>query len=185
MVYVTHDQVEAMTLADRIVVMNGGRIEQVGSPLELYEQPSSMFVAGFIGSPAMNFLKGRISGVEHGRAQVDLALGPRIEVAVKDGAVTGSEVALGIRPEHIRLATPGDPGSHTGPAFMVEMLGSDTFVHLREGEESIVVRDSLARHVRMDDSVTISLPPSACYLFDRNGMRLSADRDWTRRIAHP
>ena len=76
MIYVTHDQVEAMTLADRIVVMNAGRIEQIGAPLELYERPANLFVAGFIGSPAMNFLKGQIAALKDGTATVSLGLGP-------------------------------------------------------------------------------------------------------------
>ena len=175
MVYVTHDQVEAMTLADRIVVMNGGRIEQVGSPLELYENPANRFVAGFIGSPAMNFLKGRVaasrratwraSSCRSGR-RVDIRLARRIEV--------GAEVTVGVRPEHLRLANAGDAGAYTGEAFMVEMLGSDTFIHLREAGEDLVIRDSNARRVRMGDRVTVSVPSAACYLFGPDGTQLGA-----------
>ncbi len=101
MIYVTHDQVEAMTLADRIVVMNAGRIEQIGAPLELYERPANLFVAGFIGSPAMNFLKGQIAALKDGTATVSLGLGPRIDVALAERSDVGQTVTLGIRPEHI------------------------------------------------------------------------------------
>jgi multiple sugar transport system ATP-binding protein len=176
MIYVTHDQVEAMTLADRIVVMNGGRIEQVGTPLELYERPANLFVAGFIGSPAMNFLKGRIIAIEQGTARVQLALGPALDIALSEAAVAGMEVTVGVRPEHLHLGREGTPQAHTGQAYMVEMLGSDTFIHLREAGEDIVVRDSRARQVRMGDKVTITIPSAACYLFGENGKRLSAAR---------
>ena len=175
MVYVTHDQVEAMTLADRIVVMNGGRIEQIGRPLDLYERPANRFVAGFIGSPAMNFLQGRVGAVEHGRAQIDLALGLQVQLLLIRPTARGAEVTVGIRPEHVRLAAQGASDAHTSKAVMVEMLGSDTFIHLREQDESIVIRDSRARRIHMGDQVTISLPPSACYVFDQDGRRISAD----------
>jgi multiple sugar transport system ATP-binding protein len=177
MIYVTHDQVEAMTLADRIVVMNGGRIEQIGSPLELYERPANLFVAGFIGSPAMNFLKGHINTVQNSTARVRLALGPTLEIALNEELPAGAEVTLGVRPEHLRLAREGAPSTHSGQAYMVELLGSDTFIHLREAGEDIVVRDSNARHVRMGDAVTISIPPAACHLFDKAGRRVSATRE--------
>src|SRR5262249_50747526 len=92
MIYVTHDQVEAMTLADRIVVMNAGRIEQVGSPLDLYERPANRFVAGFIGSPAMNFLKARVANLENGYARVALSLGPSVDIDLARRVEVGSEV---------------------------------------------------------------------------------------------
>ena len=185
MVYVTHDQVEAMTLADRIVVMNGGRIEQIGSPLDLYERPANRFVAGFIGSPAMNFLKGCVGAVEHRRTRIHLKLGLDVEVLLDERVAVGTSVTLGIRPEHIHLAAQGDAATHAGPAFMVELLGSDTFIHLREGDESIVIRDHRARRVRTGDRVTISLPPPACYVFDEHGSRVSMnervrEQEWTR-----
>jgi multiple sugar transport system ATP-binding protein len=174
MIYVTHDQVEAMTLADRIVVMNAGRIEQVGSPLELYERPVNRFVAGFIGSPAMNFLAGRVAAMADGRATVALALGPRVAIAVDRRLEPGTAVTLGIRPEHLRLGEVAGAPAHSGEAFMVEMLGSDTFIHLREGDEDIVIRDASARRLRIGDRVTVSLPEAACYLFGADGSQLAA-----------
>jgi multiple sugar transport system ATP-binding protein len=177
MVYVTHDQVEAMTLADRIVVMNAGRIEQVGTPLELYENPANRFVAGFIGSPAMNFLKGRVAAVEGNKARVSLSLGPSVDIGLAHHAEIGAEVTVGVRPEHLRLGNDGDSGTHTGEAFMVEMLGSDTFIHLREAGEDLVIRDSMARRVRMGDPVTVSVPSAACYLFGSDGAQLGDRHD--------
>ena len=177
MIYVTHDQVEAMTLADRIVVMNAGRIEQIGAPLELYERPANLFVAGFIGSPAMNFLKGQIAALKDGTATVSLGLGPRIDVALAERSDVGQTVTLGIRPEHIPLTTePRKSGDHTARASLVEMLGSDTFVYLRDAGETMVVRDSGGRRLKRGDAVTISFPSFACHLFDGSGRRISADR---------
>ncbi|MFV0335809.1 MAG: ABC transporter ATP-binding protein, partial [Tropicimonas sp.] len=173
MIYVTHDQVEAMTLADRIVVMNAGRIEQVGAPLELYEQPCNRFVAGFLGSPAMNFLKGTVTEVSAGVAQVDLAAGAMIAVPLERGVPAGSAVELGIRPEHVRLNDDGEGPEISGRAGVVEMLGSDTFVHVQKGEETIVVRDSQARRLKAGADVRLTLPLRACHLFDPGGQRIS------------
>jgi multiple sugar transport system ATP-binding protein len=183
MVYVTHDQVEAMTLADRIVVMNGGRIEQVGTPLDLYTQPANLFVAGFIGSPAMNMLKGQVIGMAQDSARVRLSVGIHVDIPLRERVDVGADVTVGIRPEHLRLGGEGEPETHTGTAFVAEMLGSDTFIHLREANENIVIRDSDARWVRAGDRVTISMPSSACHLFNKEGTRVSASRGISRAIA--
>jgi multiple sugar transport system ATP-binding protein len=172
-VYVTHDQIEAMTMADKIVVMHDGIVEQIGSPLELYDRPANQFVAGFIGSPAMNFLSARIASLSGSRARVSLAIGPTLDIEVAQPVRQGAAVTVGIRPEHLKLAGPGEPGSYTGEAFMVEMLGSDTFIHLHEGEEPLVIRDSGARRARIGDPVTVSLPAAACYLFDDTGAQIA------------
>jgi multiple sugar transport system ATP-binding protein len=174
MIYVTHDQIEAMTLADRIVVMNGGRIEQVGSPLELYEQPSNLFVAGFIGSPAMNFLRGRVDAIETGRARIRLALGPSIDLVLREPTAIGTEVTVGVRPEHVRIESEDVPGVYAGQAFVVEMLGSDTFVYMRNEPENLVIRDSHARRIRAGDPLTVSFPSAKCYVFGADGRRISA-----------
>jgi multiple sugar transport system ATP-binding protein len=173
MIYVTHDQVEAMTLADRIVVMNGGRIEQVGSPLELYERPANLFVAGFIGSPAMNFLRGRIASRNGLSAQVKLALGPSVSIGLAREIDIGAHVTVGLRPEHIRLAIDDEAPTFTSVAALVEMLGSDTFVHLREGDETLILRDSRARRIARGDAVAIILSDNRCHLFDESGRRIS------------
>ncbi|TIQ33631.1 MAG: sn-glycerol-3-phosphate ABC transporter ATP-binding protein UgpC [Mesorhizobium sp.] len=174
MVYVTHDQVEAMTLADRIVVMNGGRIEQVGAPLDLYHRPANLFVAGFIGSPAMNFLKGYVESVQGPVATVALSMGPRLGIPVERRVEPGDAVTLGIRPEHVMLANEGQAGVHVIRASMVEFLGSDTFIHASEREQSLVIRDSRGRIVRAGDPIAISLPARACHLFNGAGDRISA-----------
>ena len=176
MIYVTHDQVEAMTLADRIVVMNAGKIEQVGAPLDLYERPANLFVAGFIGSPAMNFLKGYISSLKDRSATVSLALGPAIEVTLVEPAHVGDAVTLGIRPEHLTLEVDGS-GHYETRASLVEMLGSDTFIYLRNDAENIVVRDSGGRRLKAGEEVAISFPPALCHLFNADGRRISSDHD--------
>ncbi|MCV3243418.1 multiple sugar transport system ATP-binding protein [Mesorhizobium robiniae] len=173
MVYVTHDQVEAMTLADRIVVMNGGRIEQVGAPLELYHRPANLFVAGFIGSPAMNFLKGCVDKVEGNQVTISLDLGLSLTMPVSKPPQAGAEVTVGIRPEHIVLSAEGQADAFIVHASVVELLGSDTFIYVRDGEESLVIRDSGGRMARAGDRIAISLPPRACHLFNKAGQRIS------------
>jgi len=128
-VYVTHDQIEAMTMADKIVVMNHGRIEQAGAPLELYDRPANLFVAGFIGSPAMNMLAGRImdgSFIDGG--------GTRWPLPPAHSGRDGAEVVYGIRPEHLRL----DPNGIQARIQVVEPTGSETQVTLRIGEISVM-----------------------------------------------
>mgnify|MGYP002719150179 FL=1 len=133
MVYVTHDQVEAMTLADKIVVLNGGRVEQVGSPRELYERPASRFVAGFLGSPKMNFLAARLQA-PGATSLVDApVLGMTTLPFESADLAAGTLLTLGVRPEHISLkAAEADAGIVvTG----VEYLGSETYVHLETGQD--------------------------------------------------
>jgi multiple sugar transport system ATP-binding protein len=176
MVYVTHDQVEAMTLADRIVVMNAGRIEQIGSPLELYERPANLFVAGFIGSPSMNFLPGRLAGHGDGGATVTSVAGIAFQAAPAQRADAALPITIGIRPEHIVLGS-GAGIEMTGEAAVVEMLGSDTFIHLKCGEHTLVVRDSAARRMHRGDTVTVSWKRTACHLFDDSGRRIAMSSD--------
>jgi multiple sugar transport system ATP-binding protein len=173
MVYVTHDQVEAMTLADRIVVMNGGRIEQVGTPLELYHRPANLFVAGFIGSPAMNLLNGKVVATHGVVATVALSWGPTLDIPIERHVEPGQIVTLGIRPEHVELAGEGEANAHVVQASMVELLGSDTFIYANEREESLVIRDSRGRIVRAGDRIAISLPARLCHLFNGDGDRIS------------
>jgi multiple sugar transport system ATP-binding protein len=166
-VYVTHDQVEAMTMADKIVVMHDGIVEQMGSPLDLYDHPENIFVAGFIGSPAMNFLKGRVaedgSATFHAEGGAVLPLG-----AVPEGAA-GRAAVYGIRPEHIDLSDDGVPAEVT----VVEPTGSEIQVFARIGDEQItaVFRE---RH-RFEPGATIRLAPERdqVHLFDaETGKRL-------------
>jgi multiple sugar transport system ATP-binding protein len=146
MVYVTHDQVEAMTMADKIVVLQKGVIEQVGSPLDLYRTPANLFVAGFIGSPRMNFISG--------------------EAAAAHGAHT-----LGVRPEHILLSK--DAGTWSGTVGVSEHLGSDTFLHLTvDGVGPMVVRADGEVDVRHNDRVFLTPDPAKLHRFDEKGLRV-------------
>ena len=127
-VYVTHDQIEAMTMADKIVVMNAGNVEQIGAPLELYDHPNNLFVAGFIGSPRMNFLKGRVAALDGTGLSVELPSGARVALPVESRTVNaGDAVTLGLRPEALRL----DPaGPLAGTVRLVERLGGLTLIHV-------------------------------------------------------
>jgi multiple sugar transport system ATP-binding protein len=147
MIYVTHDQVEAMTMADKIVVLNVGNIEQVGSPLEVYRNPTNPFVAGFIGSPKMNFIEGR--------------------EAEKLGAST-----IGVRPEHINVTT-GD-GAWKGEVIVAEHLGADTFIHLSvEDVGTINVRVSGDLPVGSGDRIYLTPDPTKIHRFDSQGRALT------------
>ena len=127
-VYVTHDQIEAMTMADKIVVMHDGLVEQIGAPLELYDRPANRFVAGFIGSPAMNFLPARIDG-----ANIAFSAGVDFRLALKTGLETGREVVVGIRPEHLEVATDG----FEVEVVVIEPTGSETQLVARVGGQEI------------------------------------------------
>ena len=146
-VYVTHDQVEAMTMADRIVVLNAGRVEQYGSPLELYERPANLFVAGFIGSPKMNFVSGA--------------------PASRHGATT-----IGIRPEHLRIAPEGGEG-WPGTVSVAEHLGSDTFLYVDAGDLGLLtVRGIGEIHLKGGDRVWLSPDPARLHRFDKDGIAI-------------
>jgi multiple sugar transport system ATP-binding protein len=177
-IYVTHDQIEAMTMGDQIVVMKDGRIEQTGSPLELYDTPANTFVAGFIGSPAMNFLPGTLRGSGSG-AQVELEDGARLPAPPGSGGVDGQKVVFGTRPEHLALVGDlvgdGTAASIAVQVAVVEPTGADTFVACRHGskELSVVFHD---RHAFAPGS-TIRLQPDLprAHLFDAGtGRRLTA-----------
>jgi multiple sugar transport system ATP-binding protein len=169
-VYVTHDQIEAMTMGDKIVVMKDGRVEQTGRPLELYDRPANLFVAGFIGSPAMNFLPATLRR-RNGTAQVELADGTLLGTPAGTGGADGQPVILGTRPEHLALADGN--GGIPASVVVVEPTGADTFVACRhEGAElSVVFRE---RHDFAPGS-SIRLQPDLqhAHLFDAaSGQRL-------------
>ena len=154
MVYVTHDQVEAMTLADRIVVMNGGRIEQVGTPMDLYHRPANLFVAQFIGSPAMNILKGRMA---EGRPVLDPA----------------ARTSLGLRPEKLLLADDRHPALLEGKVQLVEHLGEVTLVHLQlAGGETVIAKLGGDQPIRRGAAVSLGIDPADIHSFDPEGRRL-------------
>ena len=165
MIYVTHDQVEAMTLADKIVVLRAGRIEQAGAPLQLYRDPDNRFVAGFIGSPAMNFFEGV---VESGAARAH-GLGG-VPVPVPAGAAAVASVEVGLRPNHATIDPEGD--SHA--VELTESLGGVSYVHLNApGGERMIVEAREDQPVPRGARVGVSFDPARAYLFDREtGARL-------------
>jgi len=169
MIYVTHDQVEAMTMADKIVVLSAGRIEQVGSPLELYHRPNNLFVAGFIGSPKMNFLKVNVKPAEGGNLSVALPGGVSLTMAAEGKPALG-EMTFGIRPEHIDATGTGDVVLES-KVHLAEYLGSETlfFVTLADGSELSLKADGLARE-KPGDTLKIGIHVKACHLFNRDGL---------------
>ncbi len=173
MIYVTHDQVEAMTMADKIVVLNAGIIEQVGSPLELYHRPNNMFVAGFIGSPKMNFIKATVTSVDSGKVTVALPGGSAISVPGKGLAVSSNQpVTLGVRPEHLAVTGKGDATIKV-KLRLAEYLGSETmfYTSLADGSDLSVKADGLAQGKPGAD-MEIGVPAAACHLFDASGIAL-------------
>ena len=161
-VYVTHDQVEAMTLGDRLMVLNGGYAEQFGTPIELYERPQTVFVAGFIGSPAMNFLPSRIEG-----DAVVLENGARVP-----GGAGAGQVTLGVRPEHL---VADDKGPIRLQVILAEQLGANTLVHgVLEGTDTeLVVSLAGIRSVREDEVMGFSIAREQMHLFDPEGKRIN------------
>jgi multiple sugar transport system ATP-binding protein len=173
-IYVTHDQIEAMTMGDKIVVMKDGRIEQTGSPLELYDRPANLFVAGFIGSPAMNFLPGTLRR-SNGAVQVELADGTRVGAPANNTGSDAQPVIFGTRPEHLVLADGSQGGTIPTEVVVIEPTGADTFVSCRHhgADLSVVFRE---RHSFKPGS-TIHLQPDSAraHLFDAaSGRSLAA-----------
>jgi len=175
MIYVTHDQIEAMTLADRIVVLNAGVIEQVGSPMALYEHPANLFVAGFIGSPKMNLIPATIALVGKGGASVTLAGGETIRVDVDaTRARPGDRVTLGVRPEHLTLA--GKANALSTRASFVETLGHATYAYVTLAGASEASGGTLTVQLpgdirpAMGDALTLHVAADQAHLFDADGM---------------
>jgi multiple sugar transport system ATP-binding protein len=168
MIYVTHDQTEAMTLADRIVVLNNCRIEQIGTPMEVYLRPASRFVAGFVGSPGMNFLKAEVSGT--GRASVKVAGSNPFEIDIANPGPGTYE--LGIRPEAVRVVSAEASGVATAKAKagVVERLGERTLVYCTlEDDSELIAQDDGRSTVQTGDIVTLRFDTSAVHLFDSEG----------------
>lgn len=171
MIYVTHDQIEALTLADRIVVMKNGLIQQIGPPGEVYRRPVNRFVAGFIGSPAMNFVEGRIDNGRFTAGPMGIAL-DGYEFA--DGGLPAGDVGLGLRPEHIRLGDADGPGlvGAEGQVEVVEPMGADTLLWTSIGGQPIAIRtDGESRH-RVGETVRFVLDLPKASLFGPDGARL-------------
>jgi multiple sugar transport system ATP-binding protein len=188
MVYVTHDQVEAMTLADRIVVLQAGRIEQVGSPLELYEHPKNLFVAGFIGSPAMNLLPGTLVAADADGCRLKLASGETLRCAVDASAARpGDAVTLGVRPEHLKAGV-ADNALNARVTF-VEQLGGMSYAYCRaadapaveglasdpssEGDDGVITAAvEGSQRIRSGQAMALGVPADRTYLFDAQGLAL-------------
>ena len=160
--YVTHDQVEAMTLAQRVMVMNKGIAEQIGTPVEVYEKPASRFVASFIGSPAMNLLDGRISATG---THFELEGGMTLPIGRSARECIGRNMTLGIRPEHIALSSQAEGGV---PLVVdtLEMLGADNLAHGRWGEQKLVVRLAHQHRPTAGSTLWLHLPENHLHLFD-------------------
>jgi multiple sugar transport system ATP-binding protein len=172
MIYVTHDQVEAMTLADKIVVLSAGNLEQVGSPNVLYHAPANRFVAGFIGSPKMNFFDGVIDSVTPDGVLVRYESGETQRVAVEPGnARTGDRVTVGIRPEHLHLVGAGEYGV-AARTMTVESLGDAAYLYAESGvaPEGLIARiPPLEQHER-GAALKLGAAPEHCHLFDSEGL---------------
>lgn len=181
MIYVTHDQVEAMTLADKIVVLNGGQVEQVGSPRELYERPASLFVAGFLGSPRMNFMHVPLQAPGR-NSLIDIpALGMKSLPFDSSNLTEGAQLTLGVRPEHITLnpANNGVGVTVTG----IEYLGSEVYVHLTTGEsEPLICRCDAKTDWQVGDQVALQFDDSNLHLFDADGLALKRHADASQHL---
>ena len=174
MIYVTHDQVEAMTMADKIVVLRAGRVEQVGAPLDLYNHPANQFVAGFIGSPRMNFLAGK-AVVMGGSIGVDVpGVGVIMTHASADGVAPGAAMSVGIRPEHV-LGGRAGWNTVTGEVASVEQLGGMSYIRLA-GPDMTAQLPGQTR-LGFGDTAEMNLPPDALHVFDAEG--ISLPRLWT------
>ena len=169
--YVTHDQVEAMTLAQRMIVMNAGRAEQIGTPMEVYQNPASVFVAGFIGSPAMNFLEGKSDGngkiiLDGGGSLAINAGGPRL--------AAGRSLTIGVRPEHLTPCSPSE-ANMIGSVEVVEALGADTLVHVGIAGRTVIARLAQTTEVAVGEPIALMAARDRVYLFDSGtGARVSA-----------
>ncbi|MCA1404194.1 sn-glycerol-3-phosphate ABC transporter ATP-binding protein UgpC [Ensifer sp. IC3342] len=169
MIYVTHDQVEAMTMADKIVVLNSGRIEQVGAPLDLYNHPVNRFVAGFIGSPKMNFLKARIAAVGEAETAIQVCGGTIRLPRALNGATAGQEVTFGIRPEHLSAH---DDGIALAPinVELVENLGGETMLYgITPDGQHITVALEGQQKVERGTNLAVHFDSSRCHVFGADG----------------
>jgi ABC-type sugar transport system ATPase subunit len=170
MIYVTHDQVEAMTMADKIVVLRAGKVEQVGSPLGLYHHPANLFVAGFIGSPRMNFLSAKLHAPSSANSTIVFADGTELSLPFDTSdSKAGSDVTLGVRPEDLKHAD-------AGPKFemkieVLEQLGGITYVYGQcGGVDNFVVERSGTETLAVGERINISMPAQRCYLFSPQGV---------------
>jgi len=162
-IYVTHDQVEAMTMATRIAVMNQGRLEQLGTPTEVYDEPATTFVASFIGAPPMNLLPGTALSI----ADTVRVLANGVDVKIADGELTETPVLLGVRPEHLRRAEDGNHRAlFSGTVIAVENLGSEEIAFCDIGGQQVAVRGPRPLGMTVGETLTLTAPQERIYLFD-------------------
>jgi multiple sugar transport system ATP-binding protein len=169
MIYVTHDQVEAMTMADKIVVLNAGRIEQIGAPLDLYNNPVNRFVAGFIGSPKMNFLQGKIEQVGAAETTINVC-GNAVRLPRRVNAKAGESATFGIRPEHLSVLDNSGIGLSTVNVDLVENLGGATMLYTTTPDkQQLTVALDGQQKVERGANVKVSFDPTRCHIFDASG----------------
>jgi len=171
-VYVTHDQVEAMTMADRIVVMNDGNVEQVGAPLELFDRPANLFVARFIGSPSMNLIEGKVERRDGGAAFVGTDL--EMPLDASRAGLAGKDVVMGFRPDHVQLTPAPGLGRLKGEVVVIEPTGTETLINLKVAGQSILAAFRERVDVTPGQTLELGIDPSRIHLFDKSsGNRLS------------
>ena len=172
MIYVTHDQTEAMTLANDIVVLDEGIVSQKGSPMDLYNNPNNLFVGGFIGSPKMNFIPATVINNTNDETEVSFLESSKIKIKRTSSAITeGANLQLGIRPEHLLINQEGDT-SWESKVFVVEKLGSGTFIYVEKDGEPLVVEAEGDSDIKVGDRIKVGFVSSRCHLFDNNSQAL-------------
>ncbi len=169
MVYVTHDQVEAMTLGREVVVLAQGRVQQKGTPQQVYARPANLFVAGFIGSPAINLLEGEVGSGDQGPRFLCPAAGLELPLPAPAASLAGRKLTLGIRPEHL---APG-PGPLAGRLELIERIGAESVLHLRRGGLDLRARAAADFSARPGEEIFLQVEAGACHLFDEKGARLA------------
>jgi len=168
MIYVTHDQTEAMTLANDIVVLDEGVVSQKGSPMELYNNPKNLFVGGFIGSPKMNFIKSKILSKSSNKTEVDIPDLGKINIPkTSESSYEGDFVQIGIRPEHLLVNKDGD-ANWESKVLVVEKLGSGTFLYFEKNGEMLVVQTDGDSKIKVGDNVKIGFDTTRCHIFDKS-----------------
>ena len=169
MIYVTHDQTEAMTLADDIVVLDQGIVSQKGSPMDLYNFPNNIFVGGFIGSPKMNFIDSKILSNNNNNTEVDLMSSAKINISkISKTSSVGDNVKIGIRPEHLTVNQNAE-ANWEGKVFVVEKLGSGTFLYIDKDGEPLVVQTEGDTNIKVGDKVKVGFNSASCHIFDKEG----------------
>ena len=176
MIYVTHDQVEAMTMADRIVILDQGRIAQVGTPMELYREPANHFVAGFLGSPKMNFIKVAETGRSDGTIHLRAAAGDALDISLPR-STAGQAAVLGIRPEHLTIAPQGPLG---GTIATIERLGSETLVYVETPDNMLISKTDGETSAAVGDAVRLHFDPAFAHLFGLDSVSMSSRAQRTR-----